>query len=161
MHPTNTAASNAPKGRAQSFKQVEIGRVQNVESSKVIISINGDLIESNQLNLAQIGTILRIVTSKSIVVAMVGSLKIAQADRRGNSTGCTATLNIMGEITTNETTRETKFYRGVRTYPVLGEAAYNMSPLELSTIFNREGEACIDVGRLQQDNSIIAKVRAL
>ena len=34
MHPTNTAASNAPKGRAQSFKQVEIGRVQNVESSK-------------------------------------------------------------------------------------------------------------------------------
>ena len=159
MHPTNTAASNAPKGRAQSFKQVEIGRVQNVESSKVIISINGDLIESNQLNLAQIGTILRIVTSKSIVVAMVGSLKIAQADRRGNSTGCTATLNIMGEITTNETTRETKFFRGVRTYPVLGEAAYNMSPLELSTIFNREGEACIDVGRLQQDNSIIAKVR--
>ena len=159
MHPTNTAASNAPKGRAQSFKQVEIGRVQNVESSKVIISINGDLIESNQLNLAQIGTILRIVTSKSIVVAMVGSLKIAQADRRGNSTGCTATLNIMGEITTNETTRETKFFRGVRTYPVLGEAAYNMSPLELSTIFNREGEACIDIGRLQQDNSIIAKVR--
>ena len=159
MHPTNTAASNAPKGRAQSFKQVEIGRVQNVESSKVIISINGDLIESNQLNLAQIGTILRIVTSKSIVVAMVGSLKIAQADRRGNSTGCTAMLNIMGEITTNETTRETKFFRGVRTYPVLGEAAYNMSPLELSTIFNREGEACIDVGRLQQDNSIIAKVR--
>ena len=159
MHPTNTTASNAPKGRTQSFKQVEIGRVQNVESSKVIISINGDLIESNQLNLAQIGTILRIVTSKSIVVAMVGSLKIAQADRRGNSTGCTATLNIMGEITTNETTRETKFFRGVRTYPVLGEAAYNMSPLELSTIFNREGEACIDVGRLQQDNSIIAKVR--
>jgi len=159
MQTSQIAASNTPKGRGPKFKQVEIGRVQNVESSKVIISINNELIETNQLNLAQIGTILRIVTSKSIVVAMVGSLKIAQADRRGNSTGCTATLNIMGEITTNETTRETKFFRGVRTYPVLGEAAYNMSPIELSTIFNRENEACIDVGRLQQDNSIVAKVR--
>jgi len=75
------------------------------------------------------------------------------------SDGCLAQLNIMGEITTNETTRETKFFRGVRSFPVLGEAVYNMSPQELTLIFNRENESCIEVGRLQQDNSIVAKVR--
>ncbi|GGX59482.1 ATPase [Litorimonas cladophorae] len=148
-----------PLERAKAFKQVEIGRIRNVGSSVATISINKSIIRNNQLQLAQIGTILKIVTSKSIVVAMVGSLKIGAADDEGMSDGCLAQLNIMGEITTNETTRETKFFRGVRSFPVLGEAVYNMSPAELTLIFNREGEACIEVGRLQQDSSIVAKVR--
>ncbi len=146
-------------GRAQAFKQIEIGRIRNVGSAMAVISINKSVIRNNQLQLAQIGTILKIVTSKSIVVAMVGSLKIGSEDEEGMSDGCLAQLNIMGEITTNDTTRETKFFRGVRSFPVLGEAVYNMSPDELTLIFNRENESCIEVGRLQQDNSIVAKVR--
>jgi len=154
--PSNSAA--VPQ-RTQPFKQVEIGRIRNVGSSVATISINKSLIRNNQLQLAQIGTILKIITSQSIVVAMVGSLKIGAEDDEGMSDGCLAQLNIMGEITTNETTRTTKFFRGVRSFPVLGEAVYNMSPQELTLIFNRENEACIEVGRLQQDNSIVAKVR--
>lgn len=149
----------APLARPAPFKQVEIGRIRNVGSSVATISINKSVIRNNQLQLAQIGTILKIVTSKSIVVAMVGSLKIGSEDEEGMSDGCLAQLNIMGEITTNETTRETKFFRGVRSFPVLGEPVYNMSPAELTLIFNRENEACIEVGRLQQDSSIVAKVR--
>lgn len=145
--------------RSQPFKQIEIGRIRNVGSSMATISINKSIIRSNQLQLAQIGTILKIVTSKSIVVAMVGSLRIGSEDEEGMSDGCLAQLNIMGEITTNETTRETKFFRGVRSFPVLGEAVYNMSPAELTLIFNKQNEACIEVGKLQQDNSIVAKVR--
>jgi DNA helicase HerA-like ATPase len=123
------------------------------------ISINKSVIRNNQLNLAQIGTILKITTHKSIVVAMVSSLRIGSEDEEGMSDGCIAQLNIMGEITTNETTRETKFFRGVRSFPVLGEAVHNMSPQELMLIFNRDDEACIELGRLQQDSSIVAKVR--
>jgi len=149
----------APMERSIPFKQVEIGRIRNVGSSMATISINKSVIRNNQLSLAQIGTILKIVTSKSIVVAMVSSLEIGSEDDEGMSDGCIAQLNIMGEITTNETTRETKFFRGVRSFPVLGEAVYNMSPQELMLIFNRENEACIEVGRLQQDSSIVAKVR--
>ena len=145
--------------QSKPFKQVEIGRIRNVGYAVATISINKSIIRNNQLQLAQIGTILKIVTSQSIVVAMVGSLKIGAEDAEGMSDGCLAQLNIMGEITTNETTRTTKFFRGVRSFPVLGEAVYNMSPQELTLIFNRENESCIEVGRLQQDNSIIAKVR--
>lgn len=149
----------APLQRAEAFKQVEIGRIRNVGSSMATVSINKSVIRNNQLNLAQIGTILKVVTSKSIVVAMVGSLRIGSEDDEGMSDGCLAQLNIMGEITTNETTRETKFFRGVRSFPVLGEAVYNMSPAELTLIFNRENEVCINIGKLQQDSSITAKVR--
>ncbi len=158
---TSTSQTNSvtPMKRPDAFKLVEIGRIRNVGSSTAVISVNKSVIRNNQLQLAQIGTFLKIVTSRSIVVAMVGSLKIGSEDSEGVSDGCLAQLNIMGEISTNETTRETKFFRGVRSFPVLGEAVYNMSPAELTLIFNREDEACIEVGRLQQDSSIIAQVR--
>ncbi len=139
--------------------RVEVGRILTVGSSSAVISISKTIIRKNQLHLAAIGTILKILTSQSIVVAMVSSLKIGSADDEGMNDGCLATLNIMGEITTNPTTRETKFFRGVRTFPVLNEAVYNMSPQELQLIFAKQAASCIEIGRLQQDNSIIAKVR--
>ncbi len=155
-HAMQTAANAQP---VAPFKHVEIGRIRNVGSSIATISINKSVIRNNQLNLAQIGTILKIVTGKSLVVAMVSSLQIGGDDEEGMSDGCFAQLNIMGEITMNETTRETKFFRGVRSFPVLGEAVYNMSSAELMLIFNREHESCIEIGKLQQDSSIVAKVR--
>lgn len=144
---------------APAYKQVEIGRILTVGSSVAVMSINKSIIRNGQLHMAQIGTILKIVTSKSIVVAMVSSLKIGATDDEGLGDGCLAHLNILGEITTNSTTKETKFFRGVRSFPVLNEAIYNMSPDDLRLIFNKEKSPCIEVGRLQQDNSIVAKVR--
>jgi len=144
---------------AKAYKRVEIGRVLTVGSAVAVMSINKSIIRNGQLNMAQIGTILKIITAKSIVVAMVGSLRIGAADDEGMGDGCIASLNILGEITTNATTKETKFFRGVRSFPVLNEAIYNMSPDDLRLIFNKENAPCIEVGRLQQDNSIVAKVR--
>ncbi|WP_418152932.1 ATP-binding protein [Litorimonas sp. RW-G-Af-16] len=155
--------ANAPKRplqkEATAYKKVEIGRVLTVGSSIAVISINKQIIRHNQLGMAQIGTILKIMTSRSVVVAMVSSLKIGAVDEEGMNDGCLATLNILGEISTNETTRETKFFRGVRSFPVLNEPVFNMSADDLRLIFNREGSACIEIGHLQQDSSIVAKVR--
>ncbi len=143
----------------KSHKQVEIGRILSVGASKAMVSINKMVIRNNLLHMAQLGTILKIITRDSIVVAMVSTLKIGATDEEGMGDGCIAQLDILGEISTNPTTRLTKFYRGVRTFPVISEPVYNMSPAELEIIFNRENEACIQVGRLHQDNSITAKVR--
>ena len=158
---TATTLSNRAQVQpmAQAYKRVEIGRVLTVGSSVAVMSINKSIIRNGQLHMAQIGTILKILTSKSIVVAMVSSLRIGATDDEGLGDGCLANLNILGEITTNPTTKETKFFRGVRSFPVLNEAIYNMSPDDLRLIFNKEKSPCIEVGRLQQDNTIIAKVR--
>ena len=158
-----TSAAIATRTQVQpvvpAYKAKEIGRVMNVGSSVAVIQISKSLIRNDQLNEAQIGTILKILTSKSIVVAMVSSLKVGENDDEGMSDGCIANLNILGEITTNPTTKETKFFRGVRSFPVINEPVYNMSPADLQLIFNKENTPCIDIGRLQQDNSIVAKVR--
>ena len=159
MISTTTPTRKQVQPAQQSYKATEIGRVLNVGSSVAVIQISKKLIRDNQLNSAQIGTILKILTTKSIVVAMVSSLKVGSNDEEGMSDGCVANLNILGEITTNPTTKETKFFRGVRSFPVIGEPVYNMSPADLQLIFNKEDTPCIEVGRLQQDNSIVAKVR--
>lgn len=140
-------------------KQVEIGRILTVAADKALVSVNKTVIRNNQLHMVQLGTILKIVTRESIVVAMVSSLKVGAADSEGLHDGCLAQLDILGEITTNVTTRKTRFFRGVRTFPVLNEPVYNMSLAELEIIFNKENEPVIEIGTLHQDPSIVAKVR--
>lgn len=155
MTPATATPQTQVQSAVQTHKSVEIGRVHNVSSSIAVIEINQSLVDNNQLYLAQIGTILKIATRDSLVIVMVSSLKLGAR----NNEGCIASLNILGEITTNLTTRETKFFRGVRSFPVINEPVYNMSPADLQVIFNRENTPCIEIGRLQQDNSIVAKVR--
>jgi len=157
MHSTNLRAGSEPV--VSTHKQVEIGRVMTVGSSTVTISINKQVISKGQLNFAQIGTVLKIQTKTSTVVTMVSSLSIGAVDDEGLNDGCLAQLNILGEITTQATTGQSKFFRGVRAFPVLNEAVYNMAPADLQMIFNKENEPCIEVGHLQQDSSIVAKVR--
>lgn len=154
-------AQTAPKvvTEAAPFKQIEIGRVMSVGSSRAMVTINKQIISKNLLHMAQLGTVLKILTSTSIVVAMVSSLDIAGVDSEGMNDGCVARLDILGEITTNPTTKQTRFFRGVRSFPVLNEAVYNMSPEDLKLIFSKENDQTIKVGRLQQDNKIVAQVR--
>lgn len=138
---------------------VEVGRIMSVGSSKALVRLNKSIIVNGQLHFAQLGTILKIMTRQSLVICMVSSLKIGDPDEEGLRDGCIAQVDILGEITTNQTTRETQFFRGVRSFPVLNEAVMTMTQLELRTIFNRDDEQCITVGKLQQDNSIVANVR--
>lgn len=141
------------------YKRVEIGRILTVGSSMAMVSLSKTLIRNGQLNMAQLGTILKIITSNSVVVAMVSSLQIGSPDDEGLGDGCLARLDILGEITTNPTTGETRFYRGVRSFPVLSEPVYNMSPDDLKLIFSTQHHKSIEVGRLQQDDRIVAEVR--
>ena len=141
------------------YQRVEIGRILTVGSSMAMVSLSKTLIRNGQLSMAQLGTILKIITTESVVVAMVSSLQIGSPDDEGLGDGCLARLDILGEITTNPTTGETRFYRGVRSFPVLSEPVYNMSPEDLKLIFSTKHHKSIEVGRLQQDDRIVAEVR--
>lgn len=154
-----TTAQNHAQAAAKAAKSIEIGRVLSVGSAKAMVRLNKTIIRNGQLHLAQLGTILKILTRDSLVICMVSSLKIGGTDEEGMSDGCIAQVDILGEISTNKTTRVTKFFRGVRSFPVLNEAVVTMSQVELELIFNKENEQCISVGKLQQDSSIVAKVR--
>ncbi|PHR61453.1 MAG: hypothetical protein COA43_03660 [Robiginitomaculum sp.] len=140
-------------------RPIEVGRVISVGSSMVKVFVNKTIIGRNQLHLVQLGTILNVITNDSVVVAMVSSLELGGKDEEGFRDGCVAQLNILGEITTNATTRETKFFRGVRTFPVLNQPVLTMLPKDLGLIFSIGQAPRISIGRLQQDNSIVAQVK--
>jgi len=153
----NEKTNIAPQEPAQAA--VEVGRIMSVGSSKALVRLNKSIIVNGKLHLAELGTILKIATRQSLVVCMVSSLKIGDPDDEGLRDGCIAQVDILGEITMNPTTRETKFFRGVRSFPVLNEVVLTMTQQELRIIFNKENEQCISVGKLQQDSSIVANVR--
>ena len=146
------AGANAPA-------QVEVARVMSVGSSAALVQISPKIIREGKLRLVELGTVLKILTSNSIVVCMVSSLKIGDQDGEGMSDGCIANLDILGEITTNATTKQTRFYRGVRSFPVLNEPVFTMQREELNLIFDTGDTPSIDIGRMQQDNSIHANVK--
>ena len=155
-----TNQTPAPVAKPVNYKRpVEIGRVISVESSKITISVSKSLIRDNKLKEAQIGTILKIVTHESLVVAMVTSLSVESVDDEGMSDGCVATLRIMGELFTNHTTRETKFFRGVKTFPVLNSPVQQIAATELALIFESGDDSTIEIGSLQQDTTLPAQVR--
>jgi len=156
---TTSAVRTAANAKPKAIQPIEIGRVLSVGSSKALVRLNNSVIRNGQMHLAQIGTILKIITRDSLVICMVSSLKIGGADEEGLGDGCIAQVDILGEIATNQTTKTTKFFRGVRSFPVLSEAVVTMTPQELELIFNRESEQCIQVGKLHQDRSIVSKVR--
>jgi len=140
-------------------KQVEVGRIMSVGSSTAVISVNKSVIRNNQLHLVELGTVLKIMTNSSLVIAMVSTLKVGATDDEGMHDGCIAHLSIMGEISTNKTTKETKFFRGVRTFPVLNQPVLTMLPNELELIFSTGKSPSIAVGRMQQDDNIVARVK--
>lgn len=156
---THTAAHTQAQAPANAPQTIEIGRILSVGSSKAMVRLNKTIIRNGQLHLAQLGTILKILTRDSLVICMVSSLKIGGADEEGLQDGCIAQVDILGEISTNKTTKVTRFFRGVRSFPVLNEAVVTMSVQELELIFNRDSEQCISVGKLHQDRNIVAKVR--
>jgi len=143
----------------RAVKHVEVGRIMSVGSSQVVISVNKSIISNNQLHLVELGTVLKIVTNSSLVVAMVSTLKVGAVDDEGMHDGCIAHLSILGEISTNKTTRQTKFFRGVRTFPVLNQPAMTMKSIELELIFSTGAAPSIAVGRMQQDDNIVARVK--
>ncbi|PHS77203.1 MAG: hypothetical protein COB56_04115 [Robiginitomaculum sp.] len=153
QHDSNAAILKRPA------KQVEIGRIISVGSSNAVISVNKTIIMNNQLHLVELGTILKIVTNSSLVMAMVSELRVGAEDDEGLHDGCIAHLSILGEISTNKTTRETKFFRGVRTFPVLNQPVLTVVSQELELIFSTGNAPSIAVGRMQQDDNIIARVK--
>lgn len=140
-------------------KPIEVGRVLTIGSSTVRVAINRQIIAKNQLHLAQLGSVLKILTRNTIVIGVISSLEVGGLDDEGMPNGCYAELNIMGEITVNPGSSQPKFYRGVRVYPVIHQPVQTMSNKDLQLVFSTGNSPSIAVGRLQQDSSIVARVK--
>jgi DNA helicase HerA-like ATPase len=125
-----------------------LGRVLSVGGSQaqVRLSVGDDA-------RATVGKFLGIRAESALVVGVI--TKIA-ADEKGNETGlATCQLDLLGEIKDDG---RTYFQRGVTEYPVIGDSVNLITQRELKLIFDMSGPGTIDIGTLQQDQSIPAYI---
>jgi DNA helicase HerA-like ATPase len=108
---------------------------------------------------ATVGKFLGIRADKALVIGVI--TKIAVEPKSGSGLAredfAVGALDMLGEIKGNETGAPF-FQRGVTEYPMIGDAVTVITQRELKLIFDMSGPGTIDIGTLQQDQSIHAYI---
>jgi DNA helicase HerA-like ATPase len=140
-----------------------VGQINGVAALGRVLSVSGSqaqvrLAVGSSDERATVGKFLGIHAGPALVVGVI--TKIAVDPARGDAREAefaTAQVDLLGEIKNNE--RGTPFFqRGVTEYPMIGDAAEMVTQDELRMIFDMSGPGTIDIGTLQQDQSIPAYI---
>jgi uncharacterized protein len=106
-----------------------------------------------------VGKFLGIHVGRWLLIGVVTNLALKAGGPGEQDHAAVAVLDIIGEIQ-DYGGRTASFHRGVSHYPAIGDKVGFVGPAELQQIFNIAGPAVIEIGRLQQDQSIGAYVDA-
>jgi DNA helicase HerA-like ATPase len=151
---TVNAAGQATEG--QSGKP--IGHVLSVNGSQVCVGImTGRGASAAELR-ATVGRFLGIMCGRSLLVGVITGISMeVSALAREKGYQATAQLDLMGEIKADKA-GVARFHRGVAEYPAIADPAFLISGRELRLIYDRAGAELIDIGHLQQDAEIAARI---
>jgi DNA helicase HerA-like ATPase len=140
------------------LEEAEVGRVLGVKGSEASIGLPEPSWTTPDQRRATVGKFLGIRTGEKLVVGVVTDTSIQTLQiARERGFGATAVVDLMGEIRTDETGTQ-RFSRGVTVYPAIGDSAFAIKQSELRVIYDIAGRDTIDIGVLQQDNSLPAYV---
>jgi len=138
-----------------------IGRIVSVTGSKSIVLL--DCPREGRVGISDrpdMGTLLAIDTSDTVVLAIVSALSVpVPAQRDGDSEIWIAELGLVGELWKDQTGHASIFARGVTTYPSLGDRVRVASKAELEAAFCGDPKRSVRIGCIRQDSTIPAMVR--
>ena len=129
-----------------------------------VISVRGSLARFGLLAASQmdpsevratVGRFVSIRCADSAIVAMVTEVS-AENLPKSDSYIAIASVDLLGEILGGA--ERPRFQRGVTNYPAIGDAVDLITNQELRTVYAPMGSDQIDVGTLQQDQSVTAYV---
>ena len=104
---------------------------------------------------ATVGRFVSIRCGNSTIVAMITEVSCEDLPS-SDVYVATASVDLLGEILS--VAQRPKFQRGVTNYPTIGDAVELISSHELRTVYAPTGSDQINVGTLQQDQSVVAYV---
>ncbi len=139
-----------------------IGRIVSVTGSKAIVLLDGRLDASGRktMHRPEMGTLLAIDTTSSVVLAIVSALSVpVPAQREGEAEIWIAELGLVGELWLSPDRSARSFNRGVTIYPALGDRVRIASKPELEFAFCGDTSKSVRVGCIRQDSTIPAMVR--
>jgi DNA helicase HerA-like ATPase len=139
-----------------------IGRIVSVTGAKAIVLLDNDgrLATRETTTRPDMGTLLAIETTETVVLAIISALSVpVPAQRDSDSEIWIAELGLVGELRRGDDGAAGYFNRGVTIYPGLGDRVRVASKMELHHAFCGDMERSVRVGCLRQDNTIPAMVR--
>jgi DNA helicase HerA-like ATPase len=145
--------------RAEADKS--IGRIVSVTGSKAIVLLDSPQEgEIRTTDRPDMGTLLAIDTSNTVVLAIVSALSVpVPAQRDGEKEIWIAELGLVGELWRDKAGQANIFARGVTTYPSLGNRVRVASKAELAAAFCGDPGRSVRIGTIRQDSTIPAMVR--
>ena len=140
--------------------QEPVGRVRSIRGSEARIGLFGGSATSNDDDTtATVGKFLGICRGQSLLVGIISEVSMEVPLRaREDGYSAVASVDLMGEITNDESTGGMHFHRGVTQYPDIGDPAILVGTRELRTIYEIGGSVAIEVGSLVQDARIPIKI---
>ncbi len=139
-----------------------IGRIVSVTGAKAIVLLDGRMDASGRktMHRPEMGTLLAIDTTSSVVLAIVSALSVpVPAQREGENEIWIAELGLVGELWLSSDRSLRSFNRGVTIYPALGDRVRVASKDELEFAFCGDKSRSVRVGCIRQDSSIPATIR--
>jgi DNA helicase HerA-like ATPase len=157
------ALTSMPTPQAAPSLDASIGRIVSVTGAKAIVLLDNDqrpVSSRDTSSRPEMGTLLAIETTETIVLAIVSALSVpVPAQREGEGEIWIAELGLVGELRRNRDGGPGSFNRGVTVYPSLGDRVRVASAKELHQAFCGDSERSVRVGCIRQENSIPAMIR--
>ena len=133
-----------------------IGRIVSVAGAKAIVMLDQAATGSSER--PEMGTLLAIETSRTVVLAIISALSIpVPSQRESESEFWVAELSLVGELRASKT-EGVFFSRGASCYPALGDRVRFATHAELQIAFNGRSGNAVRVGTLRQDETIAVNV---
>jgi uncharacterized protein len=133
-----------------------LGRVISVRGSQASVGLPAASPHSPEEARATVGKFLGVRAGKSLLVGLIADVSLRAEPTRQEQVAV-AQVDLIGEIRDNETASP-HFQRGVTIYPAIGDAVSVIGSRELRLIFQNPGARMIEVGQLQQDGTIPARL---
>jgi DNA helicase HerA-like ATPase len=128
-----------------------IGRLTEISGSQATVELTAA--GAN----ATVGKFLAVVAAKSLVVGLITELVEEPVVVAGQARRKIARIDLVGEISTRSG-GGVHFERGVVEYPSIGDAAILLSAVELRHIYGAADGDRVNIGHLQQDQSVAVHI---
>lgn len=150
----NSISATRPTGGDQS-----IGRIVSVAGAKAIVMLDQAPVHTASSERPEMGMLLAIETSRTVVLAIISALSIPVPSQRDNeSEFWVAELSLVGELRASRGEAGLRFFRGTSSYPALGDRVRLASHVELQTAFSEQNRNSVRIGTLRQDETIAINV---
>lgn len=133
--------------------RIALGRVIAVSGSQATAQFSAASLASGSDIGFSVGSLVGIENGGSLAIGALRDITLqatASAEAAGHAIG---RIDLLGEIAAQR-----RFHSGVAVYPKIGSAVVSVGADDLKTIFDLASPRTVELGRLQQDDSIAATV---